>query len=131
MKIVMNEAPQAKREEALERALQQIEKAYGKGAIMQLDKMEADVKGISTGTLSLDLALGGKGLPRGRIVEDDERHMRLYRRVEIVTVQSFPPLQRACTRVVDVNTVARVIRREPRAFENQTIGMFIKRAYRL
>ncbi|MBI3834252.1 MAG: recombinase RecA [Planctomycetes bacterium] len=58
-----------KREEALDRALQQIEKAYGKGAIMQLDKMDADVEGISTGVLSLDLALGGRGLPRGRIIE--------------------------------------------------------------
>jgi len=58
-----------KRDEALGRALQQIEKAYGKGAIMQLDKMESDVDGISTGALSLDLALGGKGLPRGRVVE--------------------------------------------------------------
>ncbi len=60
---------QAKREEALGRALQQIEKAFGKGAIMQLDKMDADIEGISTGALSLDLALGGKGLPRGRVVE--------------------------------------------------------------
>jgi recombination protein RecA len=58
-----------KREEALDRALQQIEKAFGKGAILQLDKMAADVEGLSTGTLSLDLALGGRGLPRGRIIE--------------------------------------------------------------
>ncbi len=65
----MNENQQVKREEALDRALQRIEKAFGKGAIMQLDKMVADVEGISTGALSLDLALGGKGLPRGRISE--------------------------------------------------------------
>ena len=65
----MKETQDSKRDEALGRALQQIEKAYGKGAIMQLDKMDADVEGISTGALSLDLALGGKGLPRGRIVE--------------------------------------------------------------
>ena len=58
-----------KREEALGRALQQIEKAFGKGAILQMDKMAADVEGLSTGTLSLDLALGGRGLPRGRIIE--------------------------------------------------------------
>jgi len=69
MKLVMNDEQRTKREEALDRALQQIEKAYGKGAIMQLDKMEADVDGLSTGMLSLDLALGGKGLPRGRIIE--------------------------------------------------------------
>jgi len=69
MKIVMDDKRTTKREEALDRALQQIEKAYGAGAIMQLDKMEADVEGLSTGALSLDLALGGKGLPRGRVIE--------------------------------------------------------------
>lgn len=69
MKVIMNDNRPAKREEALDRALQQIEKAYGKGAIMQMDKMDADVEGVSTGALSLDLALGGRGLPRGRITE--------------------------------------------------------------
>jgi protein RecA len=68
MSVIMKETT-VKRDEALGRALQQIEKAYGKGAIMQLDKMDAEVDGISTGALSLDLALGGKGLPRGRVVE--------------------------------------------------------------
>jgi len=54
----------------LKNALQQIEKQFGKGAIMQLGSSTAmDVQGISTGALSLDIALGGKGLPRGRIVE--------------------------------------------------------------
>ena len=69
MRVVMQDNVSVKREEALGRALQQIEKAYGKGAIMQLDKMDAEVEGISTGALSLDLALGGRGLPRGRIIE--------------------------------------------------------------
>jgi len=69
MKIVPKESVDGKRQEALGRALQQIEKAYGKNAIMQLDKMDADFEGISTGALSLDLALGGRGLPRGRIIE--------------------------------------------------------------
>lgn len=59
-----------KRQQALDRALQQIEKAYGKGAIMQMDSdFSAARDGISTGALSLDLCLGGCGLPRGRIVE--------------------------------------------------------------
>src|SRR3954463_2423599 len=54
----------------LKNALAQIEKQFGKGAIMQLGGDSAqEVQGISTGALSLDLALGGKGLPRGRIVE--------------------------------------------------------------
>ena len=54
----------------LKNALQQIEKQFGKGSIMQLGKDSlADVQGISTGALSLDIALGGRGLPRGRIIE--------------------------------------------------------------
>ncbi len=56
--------------EALERALSQIEKTFGKGAIMRLDADATNlVPGISTGTISLDLALGGRGLPRGRVTE--------------------------------------------------------------
>src|SRR6267142_6416825 len=54
----------------LKNALAQIEKQFGKGAIMQLGSSTAlDVTGISTGALSLDIALGGRGIPRGRIVE--------------------------------------------------------------
>jgi recombination protein RecA len=54
----------------LKNALAQIEKQFGKGAIMQLGESTAlDVQGISTGALSLDIALGGRGLPRGRIIE--------------------------------------------------------------
>ncbi|MCO6438459.1 MAG: recombinase RecA [Phycisphaerae bacterium] len=69
MKTAISEEVQARREEALGRALKQIEQAFGKGAIMQLDKMDAEVEGVPTGALSLDLALGGRGLPRGRIIE--------------------------------------------------------------
>jgi recombination protein RecA len=54
----------------LKNALQQIEKQFGKGSIMQLgNETAADIQGINTGSLSLDIALGGRGLPRGRIVE--------------------------------------------------------------
>jgi recombination protein RecA len=57
-------------EKLLSNALSQIEKSFGSGAIMKLgDRHHMDVEGISTGALSLDLALGGKGLPRGRIIE--------------------------------------------------------------
>ncbi|MEG0910737.1 MAG: recombinase RecA, partial [Ruthenibacterium sp.] len=55
---------------ALETALAQIEKQFGKGAIMKLGQnVTMNVDSISTGSLSLDLALGIGGLPRGRIVE--------------------------------------------------------------
>ncbi len=59
-----------KRAQVLEGAVQQIEKQFGKGSIMRLGaNTMMDVSGISTGSLSLDMALGGKGVPRGRIVE--------------------------------------------------------------
>ncbi len=55
---------------ALKTALSQIEKQFGSGAIMHLDEDGmSKAKGISTGALSLDLALGGRGVPQGRIIE--------------------------------------------------------------
>ncbi len=55
---------------ALDRAIAQIEKQYGAGSIMKMDESNiANVQGISTGALSLDIALGGKGVPRGRVCE--------------------------------------------------------------
>jgi recombination protein RecA len=55
---------------AIERAMGAIEKAYGKGSIMKLDgESLTPIPSIPTGALSLDLALGGRGLPRGRIIE--------------------------------------------------------------
>ncbi|KAA0216431.1 MAG: recombinase RecA [Leptolyngbya sp. PLA3] len=58
------------KQQALQRAVGQIEKAFGKGAIMRLDEdAYLAIPGISTGALSLDLALGGRGIPRGRIIE--------------------------------------------------------------
>ncbi|USN98243.1 MAG: recombinase RecA [Phycisphaeraceae bacterium] len=56
--------------QALDRALGQIEKSFGKGSIMRLDEdAYLAIPGIPSGTISLDLALGGKGFPRGRIIE--------------------------------------------------------------
>jgi recombination protein RecA len=58
------------REEALDTALGQIERQFGKGAVMRMnDQAHVSVGSISTGSLALDLALGIGGLPRGRIVE--------------------------------------------------------------
>ncbi|MHC4800193.1 MAG: recombinase RecA, partial [Planctomycetota bacterium] len=58
------------RDSALDRALQMIEKNFGKGTIMKLEDDQCKVHdGLSTGALSLDLALGGYGIPRGRVVE--------------------------------------------------------------
>ena len=58
------------REKALESAMNQVERQFGKGAIMKLgDKPVMEVPVISTSSLSLDKALGIGGLPRGRVVE--------------------------------------------------------------
>src|SRR5574340_1075378 len=56
---------------ALDLALSQIEKQFGKGSIMKLGEqaIESDIAVIPTGSLGLDLALGVGGLPRGRVVE--------------------------------------------------------------
>ena len=59
-----------KKSQSLDRAVLQIEKQYGKGTIMRLGSdVKLDVPVISTGSLSLDLALGVGGVPRGRVVE--------------------------------------------------------------
>ena len=58
------------RQKALDAALGQIERAFGKGSVMKLGTHEAtEIETISTGSLGLDIALGIGGLPRGRIVE--------------------------------------------------------------
>ncbi len=64
-------SPSEEKKRAIETAMQQIERTYGKGAIMRYGdgKAAVNVESISTGSLALDLALGVGGLPRGRIVE--------------------------------------------------------------
>ncbi len=59
------------KDKALDLALSQIEKQFGKGSIMKLgeDRVEANLQTVSSGSLGLDLALGVGGLPRGRVVE--------------------------------------------------------------
>ena len=60
----------ADKKKALETAMQQIEKTYGKGSIMRYgDNVQPNVEAIPTGSLALDLALGIGGVPRGRIIE--------------------------------------------------------------
>jgi recombination protein RecA len=58
------------RDQALEAAVSQIERQFGKGAIMKMgEASHVDIDSVSTGALSLDLGLGIGGLPRGRVVE--------------------------------------------------------------
>ncbi len=67
MPVVENEAG---RVQALNRTIDHIERQFGKGAIMKLDGSSIKpVQGISTGSISLDLALGGRGIPKGRVAE--------------------------------------------------------------
>lgn len=62
--------PQTDRQRSLEMALSQVERAFGKGAVMRMGDSSRDpIDAIPTGSLSLDMALGVGGLPRGRITE--------------------------------------------------------------
>ena len=64
------EVPSMDRQKALEAALAQIDRAFGKGSAMKLGSREKiEIETISTGSLGLDIALGVGGLPRGRIIE--------------------------------------------------------------
>ena len=69
--MAVNESPVKNREQALDAALSQIEKQFGKGSIMKLGDSSAreGMDAISTGSLELDVALGIGGIPRGRIIE--------------------------------------------------------------
>ena len=67
---VESAAPASDKKKALETAMAQIERTYGKGSIMRLgENLDVVVDAIPTGSLALDVALGIGGLPRGRIVE--------------------------------------------------------------
>jgi recombination protein RecA len=68
LKVVGSENQEKQR--ALEAALQQIDRAFGKGSVMKLgDKGKVEIESVSTGSLGLDIALGIGGLPRGRVIE--------------------------------------------------------------
>ena len=68
----------AEKTKALDVAMSQIEQTYGKGSIMKLGQRTVmDVESISTGSLSLDVALGIGGLPKGRIVAVSYTHLTL------------------------------------------------------
>lgn len=68
--VIDSNMSKEQKQKAIEATIEQIEKNYGKGAIMKMSATEFDaVEVISTGCLSVDLALGIGGLPRGRIVE--------------------------------------------------------------
>ncbi len=67
---VVGKAADSKKTAALEAALSQIDRAFGKGSVMKLgQKQSMDVEAISTGSLGLDVALGIGGLPSGRVIE--------------------------------------------------------------
>ena len=70
LRVVEGNMKPEERNKALDAALSQIEKAYGKGAIMRLgDDNAVEIASVSTGSLGLDIALGIGGVPRGRVVE--------------------------------------------------------------
>jgi len=69
-KQTQKEVKEGGKDAILQQVIAQIEKQYGQGSIMKMDEhLYARVEGINTGSLSLDIALGGKGVPRGRVTE--------------------------------------------------------------
>ena len=110
---------------ALDAALSQIERNFGKGSIMRLGKNDKsmDVETVSTGSLGLDIALGVGGLPRGRVVEiygpessgkttlalhcrrrsaEEGRHLRLHRCRARARPDLCPQARRQCRRPADL-----------------------------
>jgi recombination protein RecA len=70
MKPKSGDPTKAPLSEALLDALASIQKSHGEGSIMRMgDRVETPIEGISTGSLGLDFAIGGKGFPRGRVIE--------------------------------------------------------------
>lgn len=70
MFMTENKSEESAKKQALDRALKMIEKDYGKGSIMKMgDDTHLNIKTISTGLPSLDVALGAGGIPRGRVTE--------------------------------------------------------------
>ena len=71
LRVVAREDKGSDRKRALEAALSQIDRAFGKGSVMKLGQREnvVDAETISTGSLGLDIALGIGGFPRGRVIE--------------------------------------------------------------
>ncbi|MBL9097067.1 MAG: recombinase RecA [Alphaproteobacteria bacterium] len=68
---VVEQQDEMDRKKALEAALSQIDRAFGKGSVMKLgaNQKVAEIESVSTGSLGLDIALGIGGLPRGRVIE--------------------------------------------------------------
>ncbi len=69
--LTMDSKRDANKQKALDSALAQIERQFGKGSIMKLggENVIRDIESTSTGSLGLDIALGIGGLPKGRIIE--------------------------------------------------------------
>ena len=122
---VSSKVPQWTRSKALDAALSQIERAFGKGSIMRLGKNDKsmEIETISTGSLGLDIALGIGGLPRGRVVEiygpessgkttlalhchrrgaEEGRHLRLRRRRACARPDLCPQARRQSRRPADL-----------------------------
>ncbi|MBU0669538.1 MAG: DNA recombination/repair protein RecA, partial [Alphaproteobacteria bacterium] len=70
LKLVKDKEVDLDRQKALDAALAQIDRAFGKGSAMKLGQKETmNIESISTGSLGLDIALGVGGLPKGRVIE--------------------------------------------------------------
>ena len=68
--VNLKESSDMDKKKALDAALSQIDRAFGKGSVMKLGQRDVvEIEAVSTGSLGLDIALGIGGLPKGRVVE--------------------------------------------------------------
>ena len=88
----------SEKEKALDRAVLQIEKQYGKGSIMKLGETGSiSIEAIPTGSLALDIALGVGGIPRGRVIEiygpesSGKTTLALHVMAEVQKTEALPP----------------------------------------
>ena len=80
------------KKKALELAIKQIDKAFGKGALVRLgDKVVEPIASISTGSIGLDLALGIGGIPQGRIIEIMDQKVQVRRHYHFKLLQKHNP----------------------------------------
>jgi recombination protein RecA len=99
------------KQKALEAALGQIERNYGKGSIMKLGQQQAvEVESVPTGSLGLDIALGIGGLPRGRVVELEgemgDNHVGLHARLMSQALRKLTgSINRSRTMVIFINQI--------------------------
>ena len=128
------ERAQKERTKAVDIAVSQIEKQFGKGSIMRYgDTTPPAIEAISTGSLGIDLALGIGGVPRGRVVEifgsEASGKTTLARLVATVTQAAFEPVSAVTSGVADLRRIVAEAR-ERQGMHQQATILFVDEIHR-